>query len=97
MDKRCLFCKYLGYSTEGEKVTPAHFYKNGAVFLTVQLCRVHDRELFQFGQYKFLKSYQGIGADFLEVDEDFRILKQLYKLLEEYEYKEKSWLARRVS
>jgi hypothetical protein len=80
-----------------EAITSATFYKNGGAFVSVKMCRVHDHELFQLGQFKFLKHYEGIGSDFLEVDEDFRILKQLYKLLDEYDQKEKAWTARRIA
>ena len=97
MEKRCLFCKYLSNSPQRDATSSATFYKNGGALVSVKLCRVHDNELFQLGQFKFLKKYEGIGAEFLEVDEDFRILKQLYKLLDEYEQKQQSWIANRIA
>jgi hypothetical protein len=96
MDKRCLICKYSHIPHTEQNLVSATFYKNGSHHVVVKLCRKHDIELFKLGQFKFIAQYKNLGTDFIEVDQDYQILAQLYRLLDEYEKKERDWIARKV-
>ena len=89
-DKRCLICKYkYGNRHFDGKIKKAYFFAGTRKWMKINLCEKHDHQLFIEGQYKFLRSYLHIGANFVEYDSDYKNLITLFKVLRDFDENQK--------
>jgi hypothetical protein len=97
-DRRCLICKYLTEKQyKIESIRTSYFFTGRKRWISVSLCKDHERELFVHGQYKFIKQYKSIGQNFVVYDADYKKLNELFKALERYEEAQRDLTFRRIS
>ena len=95
--KRCLICKYMTSNIQNPGPYRGVIYNSMSKPVHLNLCRLHERELFILGQFRFLDKYEKKRIKLLEVDQDYGVIVALMTMLREYKSKQKELSFRRVS